>query len=422
MRLRVRPSEVSGTIQASPSKSYSHRAMAFGLLADGRSNLKNLLLSGDTLATLSAVRAFGAKAEPKGSGLVIDGGRLSCPDDVINAENSGTTIRLMAGIASLLACATVLTGDESVRRRPMQPLIDALVELGVECRSIGGNGLAPLFVRGPNKGTTAHIAGDISSQFISSLLISSALKEVDTEIVLTTPLKSRPYVDITMGMMRRFGARVESSKNGFSVPGKQRYAPQNYTVPGDFSSAAFPFVAGALTGGVAVTGLDPEDKQGDRRILGILEEFGATVKIGTTSIRATSNELTGVTVDLADAPDLFPIVAVVGTQAQGLTRIVNAQHVRLKESDRIKSTTAFLKEMGANIEETSDGCVIRGPSRLGGARVESLADHRILMAAAVAALVAESETLISDGDCFQISYPSFVKDMQALGADMELIP
>jgi 3-phosphoshikimate 1-carboxyvinyltransferase len=421
MLLRVRPSVVSGTVQASPSKSYSHRAMVFGLLADGRSNLKGPLLSGDTLATLRAIKMFGARVEQKGANLAVEGGRLHCPEDVINADNSGTTIRLMAGIASLLPCTTVLTGDESVRHRPMQPLMDALTELGVECRSTEQAGFAPFAVKGPNRGTQTHIKGDVSSQFISSLLISSALKEVDTEILLTTPLKSKPYVDMTMIMMRRFGAQVDADKSGFRVPGKQRYAPQTYVIPGDFSSAAFPLVAGALTGGVAVTGLDPDDKQGDRRILSILEEFGAEVKVGTTSIRATAADLSGITVDLADAPDLFPIVAVLGTQAQGLTRIINAQHVRLKESDRIRSTTEFLKRMGANIDESPDGCVVRGPTQLRGADIDSLADHRIVMAAAVAALAAEGETIISDGDSFQISYPSFVKDMQALGADMELI-
>lgn len=422
MRLVVRSSEASGTIAASPSKSYSHRALVFGLLADGRSQLRGVLLSGDTLATLGAVQMFGAKAEAKGSNVAMDGGKLVCPEDVIDAENSGTTIRIMAGIASLLPCATVLTGDASVRKRPMQPLLDALNELGAQCFSTRGNGLAPLVVKGPSKGPRCSIKGDVSSQFISSLLISSALREVDTEILLSTPLRSRPYVEITMGMMRTFGASVDMTKNGFHVPGRQRYVPQAYRVPGDYSSAAFPLVAGALTAGVAVTGLDPADKQGDRRIIDILEEFGAEVKRGQTSIRASVGELEGARVDLADAPDLFPIVAVLGSQAKGRTEIVNAEHVRLKESDRIRSTTDFLRIMGADVRETKDGCVINGPSQLKGGVVDSLDDHRILMAAAVAAMLAKGTTSISHGDCFNISYPRFVEDMRSLGADMELMP
>ena len=421
MRLIVRPSDVSGTVPASPSKSYSHRALVFGLLADGRTNLRNVLLSGDTLATLRAVRMFGARAETKGDSVTIDGGKLVCPEDVVNADNSGTTIRIMAGIASLLPCTTVLTGDASVRKRPMGPLIEALNELGVQCYSTRENGLAPFIVRGPNRGKICHIKGDVSSQFISSLLISSALKEVDTEIALTTPLKSKPYVEITMAMMRIFGAKVDMRKNGLHIPGKQRYAPQGYKVPGDYSSAAFPLVAGALTEGISVAGLDPEDKQGDKIILDILEDFGAVVKRGKTGVKALPGELRGTTVDLADAPDLFPIVAVLASQAKGTSEIINAEHVRLKESDRIRSTADFLKQMGANVQERADGCVIKGPSALKGTEVDSLEDHRILMAAAVAALVAKGETVISHGDCYRVSYPSFVDNMLSLGADMEMI-
>ena len=421
MRLVVRPSGISGTIPASPSKSYSHRAMIFGLLADGRTNLRNVLLSGDTLATLRAIQMFGARADVKGDSVTIDGGKLLCPDDVINADNSGTTIRIMAGIASLLPCTTVLTGDASVRRRPMKPLLDALNELGVQCHSTRDNGLAPFVVRGPNKGKQCHIKGDVSSQFISSLLISSPLKEVDTEVILTSPLKSRPYVEISMGMMRIFGAKVEMGKSGFMIPGRQRYLPQSYKVPGDYSSASFPMVAGALTGGVSIAGLDPEDKQGDKLILDILERFGAVVKRGSTGVKVLPGKLEGITVDLSDAPDLFPLVAVLASQAKGVTEIINAEHVRLKESDRIKSTVAFLRAMGVNLQERSDGCLVKGPSSLKGVEVDSLEDHRILMAAAVAGLVAEGETVISHGDCYRISYPNFVDDMVGSGADMEMI-
>ncbi len=422
MKLRVRPSTIEGEVSSSPSKSYTHRAMALALLAEGTSHLRRPLLSGDTLATLSAVRKFGAEVDREGEVLHINGGRLRCPDDVINVDNSGTTIRIMAGIASLLPCITVLTGDESIRRRPMQPLIDALAELGAECRSTRGNGLAPLLVRGPNTGTRTHIKGDVSSQFISSLLISSAVKPVDTEIVLTTPLRSRPYVEITMDMMDRFGVRSGTIPDGFMVPGGQTYKPQDYAVPGDFSSAAFPLVAGALAGHAKVRHLDKQDRQGDKAVLDILSKFGAPVHWVGDAVETSRVPLVGNEVDLSQAPDLFPIVAVMATQAVGVTVINNAEHVRLKESDRIAATMEFLGRMGAEVEERRDGCMIKGPCKLRGASVDSLADHRILMAAAIATLVAEGESVITDGDCFKISYPGFVEDMTALGADLELIP
>jgi len=421
MRLKVSRSRAEGRVLSSPSKSYTHRAMTLALLAEGESVLRRPLRGEDTLATLEAVKAFGGEVRDEGEMRIV-GGRLRCPDDVIDTANSGTTIRLMAGVASLLPCATVLTGDESVRRRPMQPLIDALTALGVRCESTRGNGMAPLVVKGPNKGTETSIRGDVSSQFISSLLISSALKEVDTSIRLTAPLKSRPYVDITMDMMRRFGVECQALDEGFRVPGGQRYRPQDYTIPGDFSSAAFPLAAGALTGGVTVANLDPRDLQGDRAFLDILRALGGEVEWKGMELRCSSAPLKGTDIDLSDAPDLFPIVAVLCAQAKGTSRIYNAAHVRLKESDRIAATTAFLGSMGAEVEEKEDGCVVRGGRPLKGATVDSCNDHRIMMAAAVAALVADGDTIISDGDCHRISYPDFVSDMRSLGAKMEMIP
>jgi len=420
MRLRVTASNAEGSVLSSPSKSYTHRAMALALLAEGESVLRRPLLGEDTLATLDAVKAFGGSVVKDGA-LRITGGPLRCPDDVIDARNSGTTIRLMAGVASLLPCITVLTGDESVRRRPMQPLIDALGMMGVRCESTRGNGLAPLVVKGPPLGRRTEIRGDVSSQFISSLLISSALKEVDTEIVLTTPLRSRPYVDITREMMARFGASCHPTPEGFMVQGGQRYRPQDYTVPGDFSSAAFPLAAGALTGKVTVRNLDPKDAQGDRAFLDILETLGAKVEWKGDELTCSSAELNGTEIDLGDAPDLFPMAAVMCAYAKGESRIFNASHVRLKESDRIAATAMFLRDMGADIEEKEDGCVIRGGRPLHGATVNAFNDHRILMAAAVAALRASGETIISDGDCHRISYPDFVSDMRSLGARMEMI-
>lgn len=395
--------------------------MVLALLADGTSKLRNVLLSGDTLATLRAIKQFGAEVSSNGATFAIRGGRLDCPKETIDAENSGTTIRLIAGVASLLPCETILTGDASVRQRPMRPLIDALTELGVHCASIKGDGKAPLAVRGPNEGKTAHIRGDISSQFISSLLISSPVKDVDTDIILTTPLRSRPYVEITVEMMKMFGAGCYESDNAFRVPGGQSYGPLDYAIPGDYSSAAFPLVAGALSGSTSVSELDPEDKQGDRKIVKILGDFGARIETCGTKLTVSSQKLVATEVDFSDSPDLFPIVCVLATQAEGRTRLYNAEHVRLKESDRIRTTLDFLKDMGAMIEETKDGCVVSGPCRLKGAKVDSLGDHRILMAAAVAALVADGDTAISEGECYKISYPSFVQDMRSLGANMEMI-
>lgn len=421
MRLRVRPSAISGNLPAPPSKSYTHRAMILGLLAAGTTVLEKVLLSDDTLSTLNGIRMFGAGVSVNGDTCIIEGGDLSCPEEAIDVGNSGTTLRLLTGVASLLPCTTLLTGDESIQRRPMGPLITALEELGAKCVSARGEGRPPILIRGPSGGGKAHIRGDVSSQFISSLLISSPVKNQDTEIVLLTPLKSKPYVNITVDLMERFNVTCQETSTGFFVPGRQRYSSTRMVIPGDYSSAAFPLVAGALTGKVFVKGLDPESKQGDRAIVEILSMFGARVERKEGGIGTGESDLHAADIDMGDTPDLFPIVAVLATQAEGESRLYNAHHLRHKESDRIRTTVSFLRKMGADIEERDDGCVVRGPNRLRGADIISHGDHRILMAAAVAGLIAEGETVISDARCYAVSYPSFLQDMRALGADMEVI-
>jgi 3-phosphoshikimate 1-carboxyvinyltransferase len=419
VKLSVRGSSANGTVQAPPSKSYTHRAIVLAALSHGDSRLRDPLLSGDTLATLRGMEQFGAMTRREGSDLMVRGGKLRTPSGPIDCANSGTTLRLLSGIASLLKGDVTLTGDESLRERPMKPLLAALTEMGVKATSAKNDGLPPITIRGPNHGRWAHIKGDISSQFISSLLISSALKDLDTEIVITTPLMSRPYVEITRDMMARHGVISTETKNGYRVMGSQRYRPRDYAIPGDYSSASFPLVAGALTGKVSVTGLDPADRQGDRAVLDVLREFGSSVVVNGSTATVEKGELRGASVDVGDMPDAFPILAVLATQATGTTELTNAKHLRFKESDRIATTTSFLKLMGADVEERDDGCVIKGPTKLKGRNISPSGDHRILMAAAVAGLIADGTTVISDGDCYKISYPGFVKDMKALGCSME---
>lgn len=420
MKLIVKPSAVQGTLSSTPSKSHTHRALVLAGLANGETRLRRPLIGGDTQATVRGMEQFGASFRAEDDDCIVRGGRLRAPASAIDCANSGTTIRLLAGIASLLPYSVTLTGDASLQQRPMKPLISALTEMGVHASS-QNNGCPPLIIRGPNKGRWTHIKGDISSQFISSLLISSALKELDTEIVITTPLKSRPYVQITRDMMSHFGATTAETKNGYRVMGGQRYRPRDYTIPGDYSSASFPLVAGALAGKVTVTGLDPQDQQGDRSILDVLARFGASVTRGGESVTVGKGDLHGTEVDLGDSPDAFPILAVLATQARGESALTNAEHLRFKESDRIATTVSFLKAMGADIEERKDGCVVRGPTRLKGRSIDPSGDHRILMAAAVAGLVAEGTTTISHGDSYAISYPRFPEDLRALGANVEVV-
>ena len=420
---RSRASSVAGTVRAPPSKSYTHRAFLLAALSGGPCRVARPLLSEDTEATLTGIEAFGAEVHRKEDGLRIASAGLRLPPKPIDARNSGTTLRLLTGTASLLEGTTVLTGDASLRKRPMGPLLEALRGLGARCRSLGGGGRPPVEVTGPLLGGSVSISGSVSSQFLSSLLLACPLAPEATTLHVLPPILSEPYVDVTRHMLRTFGAVVEAHGNDFRIRGGQRYAPADFVVPGDFSSAAFPLAAAALSrGDVTVEGLDVSAPQGDRRIANLLGAFGASVACRPDAVRVRGGFLEAQTVDVGATPDLFPVLAVLASQARGASRFVNGAQLRLKESDRIETTVAFLKAMGVDAAGTPDGCVVRGPAKLRGAQVDSHGDHRILMAAAVAGLVAQGPVEISDPWCFRVSYPSFLDDLRALGAEMEVVP
>lgn len=423
MRFRAKPSMVAGRIRAPPSKSYTHRAVLLAALSGGPCRIARPLLSEDTEATIAGVQAFGTEVVRRDDGLVISSNGLRSPEGEVDARNSGTTIRLLSGVAALVDGPSLLTGDASLRKRPMGPLLDALIGLGAQCRSLGENGCPPVEIRGPMRGGEISIPGFVSSQFISSLLIACPMAPEFTSVRVLPPLRSEPYVDVTIHMLSRFGVGAQVASDWFYIPGRQSYRPTDFAVPGDFSSASFPLVAAAITDGdVTVEGLDAWMPQGDRRVLRLLETFGAAVDVRSDRVRVHGGALKGQTIDIGDTPDLFPILAVLATRAEGESRFVNGEHLRLKESDRIASTVAFLGAMGADVRGTRDGCIVRGPSRLHEAFVESLGDHRILMAAAVAGLVADGPVDISDPSCYRVSYPSFLEDFRTLGADFEVVP
>jgi len=395
--------------------------MVLGALSHSHLMLKNPLISEDTKATLDALYAMGAEIGERPGGLMIHCEKLTGAPETIDARNSGTTMRLIAGIASLLDRTTTLTGDESLVRRPMSPLVDALEQLGARCEYLRTRGTPPIRVTGPITKSEARLPGDVSSQFVSSLLIACTQKRGATAIKLESPLSSRPYVDITLEMIRAFGGVIEESDTEFRMEGEQHLSKDDYTVPGDFSSAAFPLAAAAITGGeVTVKSLDESSVQGDRAIVHVLSHFGAHISQGPGWVKVSGDELHGTHIDVTHTPDLFPITAVIGSVAEGTSTITGGKNLRQKESDRIESTSAFLKALGANIEPTDDGCVVTGVKRLRGGTIQTMGDHRIMMAAVVAALACGSETRIEDEDSFRVSYPGFLSDMHQLGCRVEV--
>ncbi len=395
--------------------------MVLGALTHSVFTLRHPLLSEDTRATLDALHLLGASIAGTQADINIICDKLAPAAGIIDARNSGTTMRLITGLASLLPTETTLTGDASLIKRPMAPLIDALTQLGARCEYKGVPGNPPLTITGPIKKDKTTISGTVSSQFISSLIIACTQKQTDTDIGITGGLVSKPYVDITLEMLREFGARVDASENTYHVPGKQMLSRDVYTVPGDYSSAAFLFAAGAVTDGdVTVRNLDAGSPQGDKAILDHLRRFGADVTVSEDSARVRGGRLEGLEIDVGDTPDLFPVLAVLGAVADGKTVLKGGRNLKQKESDRILTTTDFLRDMGVRVKPTEDGCVILGGEKLQGASIQTHGDHRILMAAVLAALVSTSGTTIEDDESYKVSYPGFLRDMHQLGCRLEV--
>ncbi|MEM4297479.1 MAG: 3-phosphoshikimate 1-carboxyvinyltransferase, partial [Nitrososphaerota archaeon] len=322
VKVFVRASALNGEALAPPSKSYTHRAVVLASLSNGLSRIENPLISEDTLATIEGCRALGASIEQRDGLLLIEGAKgLHAPSNVIDVKNSGTTLRFLTAVSSLCKEGyTVLTGDDSIRGRPMQPLLDALVALGVECWSTRLNGRAPIVVKGGGiEGGFVELPGHISSQFISALLIATPKARRRTEIKIQGKMVSRPYVEATLKTIRMFGGEVEEKDQTFLVHPKQDYRPTRFSVPGDFSSASFLLVGAALTEGrVKVKGLDFSLPQADMAIVKILDEMGADVMVdrieGSITVKGT-DELKGGELDLSDSPDLLPLVSVLALKA-----------------------------------------------------------------------------------------------------------
>ncbi|MCZ7382892.1 MAG: 3-phosphoshikimate 1-carboxyvinyltransferase [Candidatus Methanoperedens sp.] len=421
MKVTIRKSDIKGVVNAPPSKSYTHRAIAIAALSK-KATINNPLISEDTKATIRASEAFGAEIVPKKDSLVIKGfdGKLRIPDNVIDVANSGTTLRIMTAVASLVNGATVLTGDASIRTRPNTPLLNALNDLGAEAFSTRNNGKAPIVVRGKMRGGAVYIDGSVSSQFISALLIACPFASHKTKVMIKGELKSRPYVNITIDMLKGAGAKIiEDNPNTFTIPPEQEYDMSSYNVPGDFSSASYMMAIGALCGDITIKNLYPSE-QGDSALIEILGKMGAQISWNEKKgeVRVSKSELNGIEVDVGKTPDLVPTLAVLGAASKGTMVIGNAEHVRYKETDRLHAMTVELKKMGVDITEEKDRLIIKGGA-IRGAEVHGWDDHRIVMALAVAGLVA-GDTTIDTIESVSISYPGFFEDLTKAGAAVEM--
>ncbi|MCH5314948.1 MAG: 3-phosphoshikimate 1-carboxyvinyltransferase [Eubacterium sp.] len=390
---------LKGSVTAPPSKSAAHRALICSYLAGG-GTVKPIIDSNDMKATVGIIES------------------LKNNSDILNCIESGSTMRFMIPVAAAFGRDVTFIGEGSLTVRTLGEYLELLPKHNVKVES---NGFLPLKISGKLSNGRFEVAGDVSSQYITGLLLALATLDGDSAVVLTTKLQSKPYVDMTVKVMSDYGVKVFETDFGYLVHGGQSFNKIDYTVEGDWSQAAFFLVAGAMNGGVTVKGLDMNTTQGDKAILDVLKSFGARFEINGDSVTMLGGKLKGADVDATDIPDLVPIIAVLAVLSEGRTVISGAERLRYKESDRIQSVVTNLKTLGADIEETNDGMIINGGKKLNGGRLKGYNDHRIVMAFSIASLFIDDEIQIDDAESINKSYPSFFEDYNMLGGNADVL-
>jgi len=421
MKCEVKKSKISGQIVCPANKSYTHRAIFLASLAGNDSKVENILRSADTVATIEACKKFGAEIEIENGDIIVKNPiRFDKIVPEINTENSGTTIRIASGIASLFSEEITLTGDSSLQKRPMQPLLDSLSSMGAKC--ISTDGKPPIKIKGKISGGVVKISGNFSSQFISALLIIAPLTEKGINLTIEGNLVSKPYLDATIATMRKFGVVVQTL-----IPYKrynispQIYKKATFTVPIDFSSLALLLSATVLNGDeITIKGNIGNLPQGDEAFIDILEQLGVTIVINDEEIKIrTPEKLTGGKFDLSNSPDLLPPLAILALKSLMPIEIVNVKHARLKETDRIAIISRELVKVGIKIQERDDGLILEPSKNLKGAQLNSEKDHRLFMAFCIAGMYV-GDCTITDPESVDISFPNFLEEMNRLGAKIQV--
>ena len=422
MKLAVRKTDkLKGSIEIPASKSHTIRAVILASLAKGTSKLINPLKSEDALAAVNACKALGAKIKlGKNAWTIIGFGKNpKNPKKKIDFANSGTSSRLLIGVMAALGIEAIVDGDASLRTRPMEPLFDGLKQLGLKVKYLKKQGFFPAKISGRINGGKTTVNGK-SSQYVSSPLIACPLCEKDTEIKVVS-MKEQPYIELTLKWLDEQGIKYKRKGfTSFKIKGNQAYKPFKKRIPGDWSSAAFPIAAAAVTSSnVLVKGVDIRDVQGDKEIINYLKRMGAKIQKEKNGIRIIGKPLKGKSIDLSHTPDALPAMSVIGCSASGTTTLKNVAQARIKETDRIAVMTRELSKLGADVKELKDGIIIKH-SQLKGAKVKGHNDHRVVMALSIAGLIADGNTEIDSAESVNVTFPGYVKLMKALGAKMEV--
>ncbi len=415
MNVTVYPSKLSGSVQAIPSKSMAHRLLICAAMSEGVTRVRCSESSQDIDATIACLKAMGSNIVKIGNMYLVPKVTVHAGQSVVlDCNESGTTLRLMMCVAAGIGLCARFAGCDRLFERPLTPLTDVLTEHGIVISRDENN---RIIQSGRAFGYDYSITGEVSSQFISGLLLMLPLCG-GGNLTVTGKFESKPYVDLTVKALKNSDVQITEDDRTYSVRGK--YDLRDCLVEGDWSNSAFFLASGALGGDVRLTCLDKNSAQGDKEILNLLSEFGASVAADEKAATCKGAGLNAIKIDVSNIPDLVPILAVVSAGAKGKTEITGASRLKLKESDRLLTVSDMINNLGGKCECTQDSLVIDGTGELLGGEVDSCNDHRIAMSAAIAAAICKGPVVIKDAQAVNKSYPKFYEDLQSLGAKIKV--
>lgn len=413
--LLITPTTLKGTVEVPPSKSMAHRAIICASLARGVSRITHIEYSQDILATIEAMKALGTVIEMKEKELLIDGRTTySNHQAYIDCKESGSTLRFMVPVSLVHQNHVHFIGEGNLGKRPLTVFYDIFEKQHISYTYKEKE--LDLDIQGQLQPGEFIVPGNISSQFISGLLFALPLLNGDSKIIISSSLESVGYIDLTLQMLESYGIKIENQDyKELLIPGNQSYQAHDYEVEGDYSQAAFYFVAGALGNDVMIKGLNLNSLQGDKEVISILERMGAKLIKKEENLSMQADSLKGCVIDGSQCPDVIPVLSLAAALSKGTTKIIHAERLRIKECDRLKAMYTELTKMGAHVKETADGLIIDGVEQLHGAKVSSYLDHRIAMTLAIASTTLKEPLELDNKECVKKSYPSFWEDFKQLG-------
>lgn len=414
MDIKITPSVLSGLVPAIGSKSDIHRLLICAALCKEPTVISGVTRSDDIDATAECLRRLGADIKFKGRVCEVIPGGVPAENPVLDCRESGSTLRFMLPVAAALSDNASFVGSGRLPKRPIGDLVNAMKNGGVEFTS----DKLPLEIHSRLKAGVYTLPGNVSSQYVSGLLMALSVTEGESEIILIGDLESASYVNMTISTLSLYGADVEKTERGYKIHGQKFLKSTHRAVAdGDWSNAAFFIAAGAFKDEVTVTGLDPFSAQGDKKVCEFLKSFGAAVISVNSQVTVSAEKLHACDIDLTDTPDLLPILAVVASAANGTSRFTGAKRLRLKESDRLLTVSDMINSLGGEAKVLPDGIVVKGKKNLVGGVVDSHNDHRIVMAAAIASTICQNPVAIENAQAVNKSYPDFFEDFKRLGGE-----